>query len=320
MARPARKAWGLFPPGLTGQGAEMSSNAEAAGGSVRHRWQRPMGLGLAGLLLVMGIQLAFSGPRPPWAGHTKTAAVVTRHQTPAAVVNLKEGTELISLASSTTVWPATAEPASNTIVLPDPVEVAPAAALPRAPRLRARALRSALLPSGPAGKPTKVKANSVEALLRGYEAASDEVGARLEGGMRVARLNQLFARGRLSPGGGVTDTRLSLAGAVNFIRVYRQQQAAIEKAYQDQRIAGQDAWLEGERSAQWYSRPPRKEAPTLELVSQLTARRDRQHSGGARRTGGGLQGERHRHCLRGSSRSSGLRGADAGSRSRSTAR
>ncbi|HWN18329.1 MAG TPA: hypothetical protein VNO19_05380 [Gemmatimonadales bacterium] len=269
MARPARKAWGLFPPGLTGQGAEMSSNAEAAGGSVRHRWKRPMGLGLAGLLLVMGIQLASSGPRPPWAGHTKTAAVVTRHQTPAAVVNLKEGTELISLASSTTVWPATAEPASNTIVLPDPVEVAPAAALPRAPRLRARALRSALLPSGLAGKPTKVKANSVEALLRGYEAASDKVGARLEGGMRVARLNQLFARGRLSPGGGVTDTRLSLAGAVNFIRVYRQQQATVEKAYQDSvdQLARLRRW-NAKDLREWHSRPLRKEAPTLELVSQ----------------------------------------------------
>ena len=235
LTRPARKAWGLFPTGLTGQGAEMSSSdAEAAGGSVRHRWKRPMGLGLAGLLLVLGIQLASSGPRPPWAGgRTKTAAI-TRHQRPAAVVNLKEDTELISLASSTMVWPTTAEPASNTIALPTPVEVVPVA-LPRAPRLRTKALRSALPPNVSTTK--QVKANSVEALLRGYETASDEVGARLEGGMRVARLNRLFARGRLSPGGGVTDTRRSLAGAVNFIRVYRQQQAASRRRIRIQWIS-----------------------------------------------------------------------------------
>ncbi|MGZ8391650.1 MAG: hypothetical protein ACXWWK_02285 [Gemmatimonadales bacterium] len=267
MARPARKAWGLFPAGLTVQGAEMSSSdAEAAGGSVRHRWKRPMGLGMAGLLLVLGIQLASSGPRPPWAGRTKMAAAVTRHQGPAAVVNLKEGTELISLASSSTVWPATAEPASNTIALPAPVKEV-RVALPRAPRLRIKALRSALQAPGVATKP--VKANSVEALLRGYQAASDKVGARLEGGMRVARLNRLFARGRLSPGGGVTDTRLSLAGAVNFIRVYRQQQAAVEKAYQDSvdQLTRLRRWA-AKDVREWHSRPLRKESPTLELVSE----------------------------------------------------
>ncbi|HEY8195526.1 MAG TPA: hypothetical protein VIG04_01005 [Gemmatimonadales bacterium] len=265
MARPARKAWALFPAGLTGQGAEMSSSdAEAAGGRVRHRWKRPMGLGLAGLLLVLGIQLASSGPRPPWAGHAKAAAV-TRQQEPVAFVNSSEGTELISLASSTTVWPATAEPASNTIALPAPVNVV-RAALPRAPRLRSKALRSALQPATLAPKP--VKANSVEALLLGYEAASDKVGARLEGGMRVARLNRLFARGRLSPGGGVTDTRLSLAGALNFIRVYRQQQAAVEKAFQDSvdQLARLRRWT-AKDVREWYSRPLRKESPTLELVS-----------------------------------------------------
>jgi hypothetical protein len=95
------------------------------------------------------------------------------------------------------------------------------------------------------------------------------VGARLEGGMRVARLNRLFARGRLSPGGGVTDTRRSLAGAVNFIRVYRQEQAAVEKAYQDSvnQLARLRRWT-AKDVREWYSRPLRKESPTLELVSE----------------------------------------------------
>ncbi|MEO8090449.1 MAG: hypothetical protein ABI703_09145 [Gemmatimonadales bacterium] len=266
LARPARKGWGLFPAGLTGQGAEMSSSdAEAAGGSVRHRWKRPSGLGLAGLLLLLGIQLASSGPRPPWAAHGKAVAV-KRHLEPKIIESSPVGTELISLASSTTVWPATAEPASNTISLPAAVEVVPAV-LPRAPRLRAKALRSALQPDDLPAR--SVKANSVEALLRDYEAASDEVRARLEGGLRVARLNRLFAPGRLSPGGGVTDTRLSLAGAVNFIRVYRQQQAAVEKVYQDSvdQLARLRRWTQKD-VREWHSRPVRKEPATLELVSE----------------------------------------------------
>ncbi len=86
--------------------------------------------------------------------------------------------------------------------------------------------------------------------------------------MRVARLTKMFAASRLSPDGGITDTRMSLAGAANIIRVYRQQQAAIEKAYQDTvtSLARQQSWSP-RKVRQWYSRPPRKEAPTLELIS-----------------------------------------------------
>lgn len=266
MARPARKAWGLFAVGLTGQAAEMSAIAgEPATGSVRHRWKRPMGLGLSTLFLVLGTQLASSGPRPPWA--QGRAVAITRHREPVpAKAELRADVlELVSLASSTTVWPVRMDPASHTISLPAPAEeVAPA--LPRAPRFRAKALRSALQPAGLVSKPAK--ANTVHALLRGYETASDEISARLGAGMRVARLNRLFARGRLSPGGGVTDTRLSLAGAMNFIRVYRQQQAAIEGAYQDSvnQLSKLHRWTPSD-VREWQERPLRKETPTLELVS-----------------------------------------------------
>jgi len=282
MARPARKVWGLLPAGLGGKPDEMSSSdAAPAHGSVRQRWKRPMGLGLSGLLLVLGIQLAFSGPRPPWAGKSRGVAIA-RHLEPAPakaegrisisasnmdrqISGEARGTELVSLASSTTVWPVTAQPASNAIVLPAPAE-AVAPALPRAPRLRSKALRSALQPGGSTSKPAK--ANSVDVLLSRYEAASDEASARLESGMRVARLNRLFAPGRLNPGGGVTDTRLSLAGAGNFIRVYRQQQAVIEKAYQDSvtRLSKVHGWSPKD-ARQWSSRPPRQETPTLERIS-----------------------------------------------------
>ena len=61
---------------------------------------------------------------------------------------------------------------------------------------------------------------------------------------------------------------MSLAGAANFIRVYRQQQAGIDKAYQDTvtLLAKQHRWTPKELR-QWQSRPQRKETPELELLS-----------------------------------------------------
>jgi hypothetical protein len=119
--------------------------------------------------------------------------------------------------------------------------------------------------------PTAAKAvdvNSLEALFARYGAAHDSARTRLETGMRVARLSRLFAAPRLSAGGGVTDTRMSLAGAGNFIRVFREQQAEIEAAYQDSvsMLAKENGWSP-KKVRQWYSRPPRKEGPTLELLS-----------------------------------------------------
>jgi hypothetical protein len=137
--------------------------------------------------------------------------------------------------------------------------------LPRAPRLRRKALRAALVAdSGPA----RVKANSVQAILARYEMASDSALARLESGVRVARINRLFSASRLSPGGGVTDTRLRLAGAVNIIGKFRQQQAAIDQTYQDSvaLLAKDHGWTPKE-VRQWSSRPQRAETPTLVLVS-----------------------------------------------------
>ncbi|HEU5040397.1 MAG TPA: hypothetical protein VFT84_06235, partial [Gemmatimonadales bacterium] len=39
-----------------------------------HPWRRLFGLGVAGTALVLGAQLAFSGPRPPWAGAADASA------------------------------------------------------------------------------------------------------------------------------------------------------------------------------------------------------------------------------------------------------
>ncbi len=174
--------------------------------------------------------------------------------------------DMVSLASTSTSWPLISPAAvSDSVAVPLPLPEA-VLRLPRAPKLRTKALRAALTPS-PSRK-TTVKATSVEALLERYEAASDAARGRLERGMRVARLNRLFAPARLTPGGGVTETRRGLAGAANFIRVYRQQQDAIEGAYQDSvaLLAKRHKWSPAEVK-QWHSRPARKETPTLELLS-----------------------------------------------------
>jgi hypothetical protein len=105
-------------------------------------------------------------------------------------------------------------------------------------------------------------------MLDRYADAYAAAHERLESGFRVARLSGLFATPRLNPNGGVTDTRMSLAGAVNFVRLYRQQQSAIEAAYQDSLpiYAKKFHWTRPQ-VRQWTSRESRMENPALELVS-----------------------------------------------------
>jgi hypothetical protein len=244
---------------------------------------------LACILLLLGIQLAFTGPRPPWAGQGKPIVRAAPQRESPLNVPLPASPvlddaerenpddyrlDMVSLASTHIPWPVRATVAGDTIAVDTSavdtsavaipsVEAAPA--LPRAPRLRPKALSAALAASAPRAP---VKARPLQLLMARYDAASNVAYARLESGMRAARLNRLFAPGRLTAGGGVPATRLSLAGAANFIRVYRQQQAAIDQAYQDSvgMLAKRNGWKPKEIK-QWSSRPPRKETPTLQLLT-----------------------------------------------------
>jgi hypothetical protein len=240
--RPVRKGW-TFLGGI----APTPEPAPAPAVSHAHllRWQGPMALGISGVLLLLGIQLAFSGPRPRWTGRAGAVAARQPDRTLAPVPEPALRQQTITLASTIT-WP------ERTPVLP------------RAPRLRSKALRSALTTVA-AGE---VDGKSVEALLSRYADASAAAQERLESGLRVARLSRLFAASRLSPNGGVTDTRMSLAGAANFIRVYRQQQVAIEAAYQDSvlTLAKQDGWTP-KQVKRWHSREIRTEDPVLQTLS-----------------------------------------------------
>jgi hypothetical protein len=227
-------------------------------------WRRLFALSVAGLALLFGVQLAFSGPRPPWSDAGQSGAPVI----PASVreEQPRRDEQVISLASTSTAWdqPAAAE-AVPAAAAPAPV------ALPRAPKLRLKTLGDVL--PGAGNKANVAAGRTVEGLLLRYAAAYDSVRARLGSGVRVARLNQLLAPSRLTADGGVTDTRLGLAGVANFIRVYRQQESTIEREFQDSFtvMSKTNGWTN--RSVrQWYSRTALKEPPAhVTLSSHLMA-------------------------------------------------
>jgi hypothetical protein len=260
-ARPVRKGWtflgGINPP------AEPVLEPRPTTNPLLQQLRGPLALSISGLLLLLGIQLAFSGPRPPWANQTRTLAKVApkevRRLASTSQPKLREG--MVSLAGVTTVWPSEL-PAVDTT--PRPAAAVRRYLLPRAPRFRTNSLRAVL----EAGNSKKVDTTSIDAFLGRYQAAHDSARSRLEGGIRVARLSRLFAAARLNPNGGVTDTRMSLAGVANFIRIFRQEQAAIESAYQDSvtLLAKEYRWKPKE-VRRWYSRAAPSEEPTLQVLS-----------------------------------------------------
>ena len=222
-----------------------------------HPWRRSMALSITGLLLVLGIQVSFSGPRPPWSAKPVAVSVVpasAQASAPAPTAHV------VSLASTTWEAPAPVEQPADSA--PAPVPAAPL--LPKAPKLRAKTL-AALTSSADA---KTADAGSVEGLIAGYTAAYDSARDRLEAGMRVTRLDRLFAPARLMPNGGLTETRLALAGAANFIRVYRQQETAIERQYQDSfTVMARDQKWSTKVARRWYSRPALKEPAALAAIS-----------------------------------------------------
>ena len=137
--------------------------------------------------------------------------------------------------------------------------------LPKAPRLAAKSLDKSLdLTIASAKADREVDGKTVDGLLAGYEKAYESARGRLGSGMRVARLNQLFAPTRLTPDGGITDTRLGLAGVANFIRVYREQESGIEREFQDSfTTLSKDLGWSPKTAKRWYSREGGKESRAL---------------------------------------------------------
>lgn len=238
----------------------QASDESGDGDGGESPWRRPVTLGISGLFLVFGIQLAFSGPRPSWSASAtlKPAATTVMPATSEEAA----ASQVVSLASTSTAWSDSeaypeGDAADDAVV---PAEKPPAAALPKAPQLAAKSL-DATIPSAAAAE---VDGKTIEGLLAGYGEAYEGVRGRLGSGMRVARLNQLFAPTRLTPDGGVTDTRLGLAGVANFIRVYREQEGAIERQFQDSfTTLSRDLRWSPKTAKRWYSREGGKDSPAL---------------------------------------------------------
>jgi hypothetical protein len=274
-AKPARPAesndWMLAPQAETLEGAaqpeatldegpESDAAPESDGERGDNPWRRPLALGISGLFLLFGIQLAFSGPRPQWS-----TAGAEEAEIPAAAEEQASSQQVVSLASTSTGWDE--EEAREEPVEPAPAPK-PAAVLPKAPRL-AMKLDAAV----PAPKDAEVDSKTVDGLLAEYGKAYEGARGRLGSGMRVARLSQLFAPSRLTPDGGVTDTRLGLAGLANFIRVYREQEVSIERMYQDSfTVMSKDLGWSPKVAKRWYSREIGKESAELaSLTNRLIA-------------------------------------------------
>jgi hypothetical protein len=198
-------------------------------------------------------------------------------------------TPTISLVSSGASWTqlnrgyvssgSSSDSPAETVAAETPAPSAPA--LPAAPRIRTKGmLLSAVSAPAPAGlvsagstpavaaPAAKSGAASVSGFMARWAAAHDSALARLASGVRVARLNQLFASSRLSPGGGVTETRISLAGVANFIRIYQEQQAAIERRFQDAfaSTAKSRNWAAAD-VRQWYAKPSRTDGPEVAALT-----------------------------------------------------
>lgn len=228
-------------------------------------WRRPITLGISGLFLVFGIQLAFSGPRPHWSQSAAVKPGASR-ATPAAA-EPAPSSQVVSLASTSAAWESE-EDYEDESTSEAPVAKAPAR-LPKAPQLAAKSLDMAI----PAAEVPEADGKTIEGLLVGYGQAYETARGRLGSGIRVARLNQLFARTRLTPDGGITDTRLGLAGFANFIRVYREQEGAIEREFQDSfTTRSKDLGWSPKTAKRWYSREGGKDTPALvSLTDRLVA-------------------------------------------------
>ena len=236
-------------------------------------WRRPLALSVTGGLLILGLQLAASGPRPPWSGHDAVASTTSGHVVAAGRSAPSTGAGTVTYAAN---WTESGDAPSRAASQPEDIPSVPAVASPRpepvtlalpaAPKLGGRALLRATQPAR--GASTALDIRGVNGLLQRWTTAHDAARERLESGVRVARLSQLFGAGRLIPGGGVTETRMSLAGVANFVRVYRQQQTEIDREFQDSFTVASKAQVWTPAAVRvWYSRPALKEAPAMAALT-----------------------------------------------------
>ncbi len=104
-------------------------------------WRRPLALSITGGLLILGMQLAASGPRPPWSPREPNAPSPA-HVLPASSRDGSPTTATVRLASSGRTWDADNQAYISSAPAPVPAPAAPL--LPAAPRLQPKALLRAM--------------------------------------------------------------------------------------------------------------------------------------------------------------------------------
>src|SRR5690348_16097128 len=120
-APPLRTNWTFFndaADSLAGaQDPDKDDQGDGHDGDPNHPWRRPLALSITGALLILGLQLAASGPKPPWSsteGHRAPPETVRPAAAPAPVrAPAPEGVSSAALPPS----PAPAPEASPTISL-----------------------------------------------------------------------------------------------------------------------------------------------------------------------------------------------------------
>lgn len=249
------------PPPTVDLGAGIESEAPAASSpepvtdASPGAWRRPFTLGIAGLFVLIGAQVAFSAPRPERSRLGFGGVSRNDMQRPSVEARVSESPSVVSLASTAGLGQI-GYPILDVDVQQAPVPVV----VPPAPAVHLSNF------DGPRSVDVAEEGLSVETLMRRYDAAYEEAREHLASGIRVVQLSQLFAP---ASAGGVAELRMSMAGATNFVHAYQTREAEIERSHQDTFavLSRQLAWP-AKDIRRWYARTSHKESRAVAMLTE----------------------------------------------------
>lgn len=219
---------------------------------IREAW-RSHTRGRVALMALSGVIATAAAVAAPTAGawlldSPSTPSRVT-HEVAASMANSGMVGKLDNPASNSTAGLQTAAHDS----------VARIVELPKAPKIVSAPVRLALeLPDLEAPfSAVKTPAALIRKYLDAYESARGDLDAAL----RRAGFAQLFAESKLKTGQAVRNAQMSLAGAANLIKVYRQRETSIEAEYRDsvQVLAQRNKWTL-KQIREWEGRAAQQES------------------------------------------------------------
>jgi hypothetical protein len=156
---------------------------------------------------------------------------------------------------------------------PKPADSAPSIVQVTAPRNIGITVPTANLVTSNAGSDAAISATE---LIRHYNVAYTEARSELELRMLQIGFTQIFLKSRLSSSSGVADTRRLITSAGVALRQYRNDEARIERAYQDTiGSAGRNlGWTQRDLGI-WNMKPDQKETgENLRLTNVMLSQLD----------------------------------------------